>query len=807
MYPQNQLLMLQKIRLSTFISSVLFTCLFLGSGTVKAQDCFATRLFLHTDKATYLSGESIFFKAYVYSQFAPDEVATVLDLVLTDPSGNVRSAGMYPIAQGVSYGSLQIPDSLFQQGYLLRAFVRETGNTATPALGFSKPVFVFNPSKPSPNKNAMLAAINGLNKVYVFPNSGKLIAGIPNQVYIHATSSGGIPIPIQCELLSASKQSLQSFSVAAEGGYFSFIPQSGIQYQLQVQFPENKSSVFALDEVVENKIAIRVSEANQKAQIQLLIPQAFVNGQPVTLSGFIDGKKLFAKSFPLNSNSYMVPLPIGDFPASVLNLVVQDAAGKMLGYYAHLINGAEATAAVALKMDTLNFAPGGMNVFTVRMRDELEPNGNLSISVIQDDGALSIPEPSIQGTLLLPGEPGNISQLHTSPLFFANDQAIVSYINRTQQPLVPIDIEGKSLPNNCAYADSNVISVRGTVFNKKTNQPINGGELKIIFSNQDSGMNVILTPIDAAGRFEMKKLLFQGLGRFRYEMNNKTSAPIKVQLDSAYSIIPTPIDPAVFYPLYTAVYADSLLQKKATEQFNQSNNLSSNTLQEVIVESKMVRPFEKVNKKYTKGLFQNSVMSKNLDFINDPPPATGVNILDYLQGMINGLQISNMGAGNYSITSNRMTSFSGPAQVVVFLDEQITTPNFLLGIPVREIALVKYYAPGTHQLVSGQFVGALCIYTRKWDDYPETDRPNNQSFVVKGFYNSLPAQSLLPVKDMVGKDSRSTLYWNPLVLIDNSNPTATIRFPNSATAGSFLIRIEGFTPEGKLIHWEKRVSR
>lgn len=799
--------MLQKTRLSLTILSLLVSISCLIPDSVQAQDCFATRLYLHTDKATYLSGESIFFKAYVYSQFAPDEVATVLDVALTDPSGNIRSTGIYPIARGVSFGSLQIPDSLFQQGYLLKAFVRETGKTTAAGSGFSKPLFVFNPAKPSPNKNAMLAAINGLNKVYLFPNSGKLIAGIPNQVYIHATTAGGIPIPISGELFDASKQSVQTFTIAAEGGYVSFIPQSGMKYQLKVGFPENKSGVFALDEVVENKVAIRVSESDQKAQIQVLVPQALGNNQPATISGFIDGKKVFAKPFQLKSSGYLIALPVADLPASVLNLVVQDAAGKILGYYAHLINSNDATAAVELKIDSLNFAPGGMNVFTLKMKDAQEPNGNLSVAVIQDDGSAAIPEPTIQGALLFQEEPGNITQQHTSPQFINSDPAVISYLNRTQQPLVPLNSEGKLLPENCTYADSNVISVSGTVLNKKTNQPINGGELKIIFSNQDSGINVIITPIDANGRFEMKKLLFQGLGRFRYEMNSKSSVQIKVKLDSASAFEPAPVDPAVFYPLYAAVYADSIIQKKAVEQFNQQNTLSSNTLQDVVVESKIVRPFEKVNKKYTRGLFQNSVMSKNLDFINDPPPATGVTILDYLQGMINGLQISNLGGGNYSITSNRMTSFSGPAQVVVFLDEQITTPNFLLGVPVREVALVKYYAPGTHQLVSGQFVGALCIYTKKWDDYPETDQPNNQSFVVKGFYNSLPAESVLPKREMIGKDSRSTLYWNPQVLIDNSQPATTIRFPNSATAGSFLIRIEGFTPEGKLIHWEKRISR
>ncbi|MBU3743855.1 MAG: hypothetical protein FGM61_04810, partial [Sediminibacterium sp.] len=420
--------MLQRIKSIPFFSLLLLSFSCLLPDLMKAQDCFATRLYLHTDKATYLSGESIFFKAYVYTQFAPDEVATVLDVALTDPSGKIRSSGFYPIARGVSYGSLQIPDSLLQQGYLLKAVVRETIHTAASGLGFAKPLFVFNPAKPSPNKNEALAAINGLNKVYLFPNSGKLIAGIPNQVYIHSTTAGGIPIPISCELLDASKQSVQTFTIDAEGGYVSFIPQSGMKYQLQVQYPEHKSSVFALDEVVENKVAIRVSESDQKAQIQVLVPQALGNNQPATLSGYIDGKKLFAKAFQLKSSGYFIPLSVADLPAAVLNLVVQDAGGKILGYYSHLINNKEATAAVDLKIDSLNFAPGGMNVFSITMKDAQEPNGNLSISVLQDDGSYAVPEPTIQGALLLSGEPGNVSQQHTSPQFFTSEQAVISYI-------------------------------------------------------------------------------------------------------------------------------------------------------------------------------------------------------------------------------------------------------------------------------------------------------------------------------------------------------------------------------------------
>ncbi len=772
-----------------------------------SQECFQTRLHIQTDKTTYISGESIFFKAYVYTQFAPDEVATVLMVELTDGEGNLRGSGMYPIVQGVSYGSLLLSDSLKQQGYIFSAFVKQSGDAINPQEGFVKPRFVFNPSKPGIRRDSIVQKITGLNRLYFFPNSGKLITGIPNQVYVKSTTAAGMPIPVTGDVIAAGKNIVQSFTISSAGGYFNFIPQPDEKYQLSVRFPEGKTGLFALEPSVQTQVAIRITESEKKAQVQVFVPEALANNQMATLSGYIEGNKIFSKAFPLKSSGYFVPIPIADFPPATLHLLVQDANQKVIGFYSFVVNRNDALAKIDLVADTLNFSAGGSNVFTLKMKDASDPMGNVSVSIIQNDADLQIPEPTIFSSLLLPTQNTDQPMLKPSSQLQEEEEALVSFVNRTPQPLAPIDANGNIIKAFCSNPDSNVIVVKGTVLNKKTNLPVPGGELKCIFSNQDSGINILIVPIDNLGRFTMTKLLFQGVGKLKYELNGKNQTSIKVKLDSIYSPSATPVDPETFYPLYAAVYNDSIIQKKATEQFDQQANLQNTTLQDVVVEAKIVRPFDRVNKKYTRGLFQNSVMSKNLDFINDPPPTTGQNILDYLQGMITGLQISNLGGGNYSITSNRVASFGGAPRVELFLDEQMTTPNFLLGVPMREVALVKYFAPGTHQLVAGQFVGALCIYTKKWDDYPDIDRPGYQSFVVRGFYNSVSPESIIPVGTKVGKDSRTTLYWNPEVLLDSKQPSATLRFPNSANAKSFLIRIEGFTPEGKLIQYEKRFTK
>jgi hypothetical protein len=359
---------------------------------------------------------------------------------------------------------------------------------------------------------------------------------------------------------------------------------------------------------------------------------------------------------------------------------------------------------------------------------------------------------------------------------------------------------------NCNLPDTNIIHLAGAVVLKKSGKPVVKGEIKFVFSNQDSGINVITTPIDANGRFNINKLIFQGVGRFRYALNAKNPDDILIHLDTVVEKVTANISPYQFLPFYATLSQDISLKKKSEDRFNEINQLTHTTLAPVTVNARKIKPIQRVNDKYSTGLFQNLAASRNLDFINDPIPPTGGNILDYLQSRMNGLIITNLGGGQYQINSNRTTSFSGPAAVKLYLDEQESPVNSLISIPVKDVALVKYFPPGTSQIGGGAFVGILAVYTRKWDDYPETDRPGFQSFIVKGFNNSKEPESLIPDPSLAASDNRTTLYWNPQVLLDKVKPIFQIRFPNTATAKRYLVKIEGFSPDGKLVHFEKIIE-
>lgn len=157
---------------------------------------------------------------------------------------------------------------------------------------------------------------------------------------------------------------------------------------------------------------------------------------------------------------------------------------------------------------------------------------------------------------------------------------------------------------------------------------------------------------------------------------------------------------------------------------------TSNTviLNSVIVSTKRKKPIEKVNERYTTGLFSNMVTSRTYDLINNPPNNNGGTILDYLQNILNNVSIRRTLEG-YEITTTRgLSSLKNykkgiqnggnheTTSILLYLDEQQVESNVFFGIHPYDVSLVKYFPPGQSQIPFNQGLGILVIYTKKGDD-------------------------------------------------------------------------------------------
>src|SRR4051812_22400174 len=79
------------------------------------------KTYIQFDKEFYVSGETIFFKAYLYTEGKPSALSNNFYLQFTDSRGGIISSKKYPVQGATAKGSIQIPDSLPQGNYFVRA--------------------------------------------------------------------------------------------------------------------------------------------------------------------------------------------------------------------------------------------------------------------------------------------------------------------------------------------------------------------------------------------------------------------------------------------------------------------------------------------------------------------------------------------------------------------------------------------------------------------------------------------------------------------------------------------------------------
>jgi TonB-dependent Receptor Plug Domain len=122
---------------------------------------------------------------------------------------------------------------------------------------------------------------------------------------------------------------------------------------------------------------------------------------------------------------------------------------------------------------------------------------------------------------------------------------------------------------------------------------------------------------------------------------------------------------------------------------------------------------EKLNEQYCSGLF-NTTEGTYFDMLNDNSTLSAkgyLNILDWLQGRVAGLQV-------YQTRSNEFIPFIRNSRAGIYVDEVQVSPGFLNSLAVTDIAMIK--------VIKGPFAGGfnspggvIAIYTVKGGDEDE----------------------------------------------------------------------------------------
>lgn len=153
------------------------------------QTSVQEKVFVHTDKSTYLPGEIIWFKVYAVdaTNHRLFNLSKVVYVDVIDNAHNGVIQAKIAMTDGLGSGSLYIPVSVSNGSYKLRAYTNWMKNFSA-AYYFEKNISIINPLK---SPEAPAKEVVPAYDAQFFPEGGNLVAGIASKVAFKVTASDG----------------------------------------------------------------------------------------------------------------------------------------------------------------------------------------------------------------------------------------------------------------------------------------------------------------------------------------------------------------------------------------------------------------------------------------------------------------------------------------------------------------------------------------------------------------------------------------------------------------------------------------
>lgn len=295
--------------------------------TTYRQQSLTEKLYLHTDQSFYLTGETLWFKAYyVDGTFHKSlDLSKVAYVELMDREGrSVLQTKVALSGQGGS-GTLFLPASLNAGNYWLRAYTNWMKNFPADYF-FQKAITVVNPFKPL---GLPLLPKKPDYEVGLFPEGGQLVQGLPGRVAFRVADASGRGGAVRGWLLNAQNDTLTRFTSERFGmGAFELTPAEGVAYRVLFQDGQNHSFTHELPAVQARGYTLRLDESSPD-QLRVTVTTNADAGGPVFLLAHTRQDVRVAEQKPLTPGQPTTfLLDRNKLGEGISHLTVFDANGK-----------------------------------------------------------------------------------------------------------------------------------------------------------------------------------------------------------------------------------------------------------------------------------------------------------------------------------------------------------------------------------------------------------------------------------------------------------------------------------------------
>lgn len=753
------------------------------------------KIYLQLDKSFYNASETIWFKGYIFNGNIPSQISTTMYAELLDEQGTIVQRKTMPVVQSGAASAFEIPDASTNNRYYIRAYTDWMLNFDS--MLYTIPV---NMIKSGNNVKAKPTSYN----LTLFPEGGDLVSGINCKVAFKTNDQNGKPFDVKGVIMDAKGTSLVSFTSTHLGmGFFNIMAADGAEYkavwkdpaglQHETQLPNAKSRTASLSlRPLMDTTFFTVTRPDQVPDELKEYDLVAQMNQQIVYAAHINLSVKKSVTVPISTDS----LEDGILQVTLFNKLQQPLAERIV-----FINNNSYLFYTDLHLVDKHITPKGKNVIQVDVGGNLK--SNLSVSVT--DASIDVKEDSrenIFSRMLMTGDLKGF--VYDPSYYFLSDEDSV----RQQLDLVMMTNGWRRFPWDKVLAGQfppikhlpmNYLSIQGNAYGLASWQLKDHSLTGLL----NKGTSFISIPLKPDGSFKQDGMFFFDTVKFYYQINNDKDKSLTNTASFSFNNGLTkspPLSKASLVSTYFASLPAPEVVKKTVMQtdlyLSQQKLKKVIVLETVTVKSTQISKEQKLEKEYTSGLF-NGGNAKVFAVEDDPFAQSAISILDYLRGKVAGLQIETSGFSGGSITRRG-------SRTDVFLNEMNADIQLLQSTPMSEVAMIKVFDPPFFGAMGGGAGGAVAVYTKKGRSGNANVQGLNSTRLygysaLKEFYQPNYDSNNLPDEP----DYRSTLYWNPFLLMDAKNKRVTIPFFNNDSGKRFRVTIEGINELGQLTRAEK----
>ncbi len=672
------------------------------------------------------------------------------------------------------------------------------------------------------NVSAIQKEVQNRISLQFFPESGNLIDGILTTVAFKAVNIFGEPVDISGIIKSNDSTTVLSFKSLYDGvGKFQFKPRAGEKYYAIIN-GLNSARVYPLPDVQLSGLNLKVEDENNGKLFLLTKSSADkFDLRQLLLVVKLNNTVVYERVVSFDHYQSMIGhLITKDLPSGIFSFTVFNDDGIPLVERLAFNNNE-----LANNKDSLIIIKKGMgsrkkNEFEISFPDSIQRSCSVSVTDYEEDN-IDRQENILTKFLLTDELKGNI---HNPAYYFGNHSDTVKealdnlMLTQGWRRYVWAKSYDKSdIRNN--IKDNYLINITGVVKYEKDNRPVEAGRINVFLSTEDSSLFTYDIPVNESGRFLIDSLAIFGKTKiyYTYYDSKDRKKPVDIILDENNTGInfvkPLLQNPVLVQKVTISHLKTELLNKK--HKLILAGNPEAKLLENVTVKTKIMRPADVLNEKYSSEIFRTGGKIV-IDNINNKIVDRSMNGFDYVKNRITNVDTQYgtfVNPRNFSLINNK-ANFGGNAigeirkwEIGLFIDE---IPADLLQLKILradQIAMVKFFQAGFIGAGSNYPGGAIAVYLKKGNDnQSESEKTKYLNYngysIAKEFYTpdySISAEKVKP-------DKRTTLYWNPAIYTNKSSNSVKFSFYNNDTCKKFRIIVEGFDEVGKLIHLERVIT-